>query len=168
MCSGLAGLRCRSRSTPERSEGGNRLISVTANSQTTQFVYDGDSNLVKKIKPDGSSTIYIGSVYEVDKNSGGAVTRTLTYYPAGGALRIDGTVYYVLKDRLGSVMATTDASGNTVGEMRYYASGETRLSTGNMFTDRLFTGQRQVAGRVVRVVGYRYTQVKWMADHSKG
>ncbi len=36
--------------------------------------------------------------YEVDKFSRGAVTRTLTYYPAGGALRIDSTVYYVLRD----------------------------------------------------------------------
>jgi RHS repeat-associated protein len=29
--------------------------------------------------------------------------------------------------------------------MRYYAFGETRLSTGSMFTDRLYTGQRQIA-----------------------
>lgn len=56
----------------------NRLISVTVGGQTTQFVYDGDGNLVKKIKPDGSSTIYIGRIYEVDKSSGGAVTRTVT------------------------------------------------------------------------------------------
>ncbi len=60
-------------------------------------------------------------------------------------MRIDGAVYYVLKDRLGSAYATTDASGNVVGEMRYYAFGETRLSTGNMFTDRLYTGQRWIA-----------------------
>ncbi len=51
----------------------------------------------------------------------------------------------MLKDRLGSAYATTDATGNVVGEMRYYAFGETRLSTGNMFTDRLYTGQRQIA-----------------------
>ncbi len=123
----------------------NRMVSVTVNGQTTQFVYDGDGNLVKKIKPDGSSTTYIGGIYEVDKSSGGVVTRTVTYYPAGGAMRIDGTVYYVLKDRLGSAYATTDASGNVVGEMRYYAFGETRLSTGNMITDRLYTGQRWIA-----------------------
>jgi len=84
-------------------------------------------------------------VYEEDRSSGGAVTRTLTYYPAGGALRINSSVYYILKDRLGSAYATTDPSGNVVGQMRYYVSGETRLSTGNMFTDRMFTGQRQLA-----------------------
>jgi YD repeat-containing protein len=60
------------------------LVSVTVGGQTTQFIYDGDGNLVKKVKPDGSKTIYVGGVYEVDKTSGGAVTRTLTYYPIAG------------------------------------------------------------------------------------
>jgi RHS repeat-associated protein len=124
----------------------NRLISVTVNSQTTQFIYDGDGNLVKKVKPDGSKTIYVGGVYEVDKTSGGAVTRTISYYPVAGAMRINSTLYYVLKDHLGSASAVTDASGNTVGEQRYYPFGETRLSTGSMFTDKLFTGQREMAG----------------------
>jgi YD repeat-containing protein len=58
----------------------NRLISVTVSGQTTQFIYDGDGNLVKKIKPDGSKTIYVGGVYAVEKTSG-----TVTYYPAAGA-----------------------------------------------------------------------------------
>jgi YD repeat-containing protein len=64
----------------------NRLISVTVSSQTTQFIYDGDGNLVKKIKPDGSKTIYVGGIYEVDKTSDGSVTGTKTYYPAAGAI----------------------------------------------------------------------------------
>ncbi len=91
----------------------NRLVSVTVGGQTTQFVYDGDGNLVKKIKPDGSKTIYAaGGIYEVDKSSSGVITRTVTYYPAGGAMRVDNSMYYVLKDRLGSAYATTDTSGN--------------------------------------------------------
>ncbi len=51
----------------------------------------------------------------------------------------------LLESHLGSAYATTNASGTVVGEMRYYAFGETRLSTGTMFTDRLYTGQRQIA-----------------------
>src|SRR5687767_4813362 len=51
----------------------NRLISVKVSEQTTQFIYDGDGNLVKKINPDGSKTLYVGGVYEVDKTSGGSV-----------------------------------------------------------------------------------------------
>jgi len=39
----------------------------------------------EKIKTDVSKTIYVGGIYEVDKNSGGTVTGTKTYYPAAGA-----------------------------------------------------------------------------------
>jgi YD repeat-containing protein len=55
----------------------NRLVSVTVSGPTTQFIYDDDGSLVKKVKPDGSKTIYVGGIYEGDKTSGGAVTRTL-------------------------------------------------------------------------------------------
>ena len=127
-------------------DAANRLVSVTVSGQTTQFVYDGDGNLVKKVNPDGSKTIYVGGVYEVDKDSDGVVTRTVTYYPAAGTMRIDNTLYYVLKDHLGSASVVTDASGATVGQQRYYPYGETRLTAGNMFTDKLFTGQREMAG----------------------
>lgn len=74
----------------------NRLISITVNGQTTQFAYDGDGNMVKKVAPDGSRTIYIGGIYEVKKNASGTVTGTTTYYPAAGAMRVGGTVYYIL------------------------------------------------------------------------
>jgi hypothetical protein len=40
----------------------------------------------------------------------------------------------------------TDASGNEVGEQRYYPFGETRFTTGTMYTDKLFTGQREISG----------------------
>jgi len=76
------------------------------------------------------------------KTSGGTVTRTVTYYPAGGAMRINSTLYYILKDHLGSASVETDATGVTVGEQRYYPYGETRISTGTIYTDKLFTGQR--------------------------
>jgi len=66
----------------------NLLVSVVVSGQTTQFIYDGDGNLVKKIKPDGSKTIYVGGVYEVDKTSGGSTTRTVTYYPIADAMLI--------------------------------------------------------------------------------
>jgi len=124
----------------------NRLISVTVSGQTTQFLYDGDGNLVKKVKPDNSKTIYVGGIYEVDKTSGGSVTRTVTYYPVAGAMRINSTLYYILKDHLGSASVITDASGTILGENRYYPFGETRLTTGTIYTDKLFTGQREMAG----------------------
>ena len=82
----------------------------------------------------------------MDKTSGGSVTRTVTYYPVAGAMRINSTLYYSLKDHLGSASVVTDASGNFLGENRYYPYGETRLTTGTISTDKLFTGQREMAG----------------------
>jgi RHS repeat-associated protein len=134
----------------------NQLISVTVSGQTTQFIYDGNGNLVKKIKPDGSKTIYVGGLYEVDKNSGGTVTKTTVYYPLAGAMRVNGTLYYVLKDHLGSASVVTDNSGNVVGDQRYYPFGATRLATGSMYTDKLFTGQREMAGLGIYHFGARF------------
>ena len=122
------------------------------------YSYDGDGKLVKKINPDNSKTIYVGGVYEVDKDSGGSVTGTTTYYPAAGAMRVDGTLYYVLKDHLGSASVVTDASGNVVGEQRYYPFGETRFTSGNMFTDKLFTGQREMAELGIYHYGARFRE----------
>jgi len=71
---------------------------------------DGDGNLVKKINPGGSKTLYVGGIYEVDKSSGGTVTGTKTYYPVAGAMRVGSTLYDVLKNHLGSASVVTDTS----------------------------------------------------------
>ena len=141
---------------------------MAVSGQTTSSAYDGDGNLVKKTKPDGSRTIYpstglragVGGLYEVDKNSGGAVTKTTVYYPAAGALRVNGTLYYVLNDHLGSASVVTDSSGYVVGEQRYYPFGETRLSTSTMYTDKLFTGQREMTGLGIYHYGARFYSPK--------
>jgi len=158
-------------SVTQRIEGGltynqtfdaeNRLISVTVSGQTTQFIYDGDGNLVKKVNPDNSKTIYVLGIYEVDKTGSGTVTQTRTYYPAAGAMRIGSTLYYTLKDHLGSASVITNASGVTVsgGEQRYYPYGESRL-TATMITDKLFTGQREMAGLGIYHYGARFYSPK--------
>jgi len=43
-------------------------------------------------------------------------------------------------------MVVTDASGVTIGEQKYFPYGETRVSTGTIYTDKLFTGQREITG----------------------
>jgi RHS repeat-associated protein len=135
----------------------NRLASVTVSGQTTQFVYDGDGSLVKKIEPDGVCTIYVGGVYEVEKAAcGGAVTHTRVYYPAGGAMRVDGTLYYVLKDHLGSASVVTEDDGDVAGEQRYFPFGESRLPAANMLTDKLFTGQREMTELGIYHYGARF------------
>lgn len=127
----------------------NRLSSVVVNGQTTAFVYDSDGNLVKKIRPDNTSVVYIGGIYEVELSAGGAVTKKTSYY--GVALRVEvvgvsNTLHFVLRDHLGSASVTLDASGNVVtnGEQRYTPFGEPRITGASLPTDRLFTGQREV------------------------
>ena len=71
-------------------------------------------------------------------------------------MRVDSTPYFVLKDHLGSASVITDASGNTVGEQRYYPFGETRVTTGTIPTDKLFTGQREMAGLGIYHYGARF------------
>ena len=102
--------------------------------------------MVKKTNPDGSKTITIRPAYEVQRDAGGTVTGKTSYYPAGGAMRVNGTLYYVLGDQLGSASVVLSASGTTIGETRYTPFGETRVTSGSMVTDKLYTGQRDMAG----------------------
>ena len=108
----------------------------------------------------------------MDKTSGGTPTRYVTYYPAAGAMRISivggsNTLYYILKDHLGSASVVTDSTGAVVGEQRYceaplwgYPYGETRLTTGTIYTDKLFTGQREMAGLGIYHYGARFYSPK--------
>ena len=59
------------------------------------------------------------------------------------ATRVDGTLYYVHSDHLGSTVAVSDAAGQAVGRVQYDPYGEIITSTLPVtLTDRLFTGQR--------------------------
>jgi RHS repeat-associated protein len=60
-------------------------------------------------------------------------------------MRVNGALYYDLRDNLGSAAEVMDASGNIVGQERYYPFGGTRVTTGSVNTDRLYTGQRSLA-----------------------
>ena len=48
--------------------------------------------------------------------------------------------------QLGSTSVVTNASGSVVGTQGYYPFGGTRYTCGTLFTDRLYTGQQQIAG----------------------
>jgi RHS repeat-associated protein len=92
----------------------------------------------------------------VHRNDWGGVDGTTTYYAAAGAMRVNGALYYVLKDKLSSASVVLDSSGGIVGETRYYPFGETRDTSGSMLTDRLFTGQREMAGLGLYHYGARF------------
>ena len=108
------------RNMTQRVEGGltytqtldaeNRLISVTVSGQTMQFIYEGDGNLVKKIKPDGSKTLYPSTTPHKHRL---LLRHALSGSQHGGSGR-----------HLGSASVVTAASGNILGEQRYYPFGK--------------------------------------------
>jgi hypothetical protein len=118
---------------------------------------------VKKIKPDGSKTLYVGGIYEVDKTSGGTVTQTKTYYPAAGAMRIGSTLYYVLKDHLGSASVVMDANGTTV-------IGEDRFREASLVGLSLQRNALHDSGDEDRLLLHRLAQNNWLGiyDYNTG
>jgi RHS repeat-associated protein len=120
----------------------NRLIGVSENGETTAYVYDGESKRVKQTV--GSvTTTYVNQYYE---KSGTEIT---TSYYLGSkliALRKGSgstfTLSYVMQDHLGSTSGTANISGTSTSTIRYFSFGDRLESTGNIPTDKLFTGQR--------------------------
>ena len=98
--------------------------------------------------------IYVGNLYE--KKVVGATTTHTKYDYFGGrriAVRVAGTLYWLLSDHLGSTTVTADgATGGRTGELWYKPWGESRgAAFGATPTARRFTGQTLdgVAGGVV-------------------
>jgi RHS repeat-associated protein len=90
---------------------------------------------------EGSWTVYVGGIYEERSDE-----TTVKYYSAFGrriAMRDNtGVVHYLLADHLGSSTVVTSGGGAVVGTMKYYPYGAQRSVTGDMITDKLFTGQQ--------------------------
>ena len=132
----------------------NRLASITKDGVTTDFVYDGDGNRVKKPVPyrdtgteGGQTILYVNQYYE-KVIAGTGVGTVTTYYYHGGRLVAKRaginptyTLSYIHQDHLSGTALATDTSGNQVGStMKYKPFGET--VSGSVPTDKLFTGQR--------------------------
>jgi len=123
------------------------VVEVKKNdNKIAMFMYDGDGNQVKVTRGsgvtstavylgndggraddvplgDGVTTVYIGNYYEKEGNT------TRTYYYHNGqplaalktwraAVRENGSLYWLLKDHLGSTAVVVDASGTVIGERR--------------------------------------------------
>jgi hypothetical protein len=74
---------------------GNNILSVQNNLQSSKYYA---LNIFLLINP---ANFLFYRLCEVDRTSGGTVTRTVAYYPVAGAMRIDSTQYYMLKEHLG-------------------------------------------------------------------
>ena len=120
----------------------NRLVSVSGVA-TASFTYDADGNRVKSVL-NGETVIYVGNLYE--KKVVGSTTTHTKYYYFGGrriAVRVAGTLSWLLSDHLGSTTVTADgATGARTAELWYKPWGESRgAAFGVTPTQRRFTGQ---------------------------
>ncbi len=102
--------------------------SITADSSTLQYAYDGEGNRVRKELAGGAETHYVrgagGEVLAVYENG------SLQFHNILAGANIIGTWdgtqrRYFLKDHLGSVRTTVDQSGNVDGYDDYYPFGLT-------------------------------------------
>ena len=87
------------------------------------------------------------------------------YYFAGStrlAVRTDGTLRFLLGDHLGSSSVTTNANGAKTASALYKAFGESRFTSGTLYTDYKFTGQREEAS-----LGIYFFVARWF-DPSLG
>jgi RHS repeat-associated protein len=105
---------------------------------------------------DGSWTVYVGGIYEESSDQ-----TYVKYYSAFGrriAMRDNaGVVHYILADHLGSSTVITDGGGAVVGTMKYYPYGAVRSVSGDMITDKLFTGQQREEPTTISTLGlYNY------------
>ena len=89
----------------------------------------------------GKPTLYVNDYYEKNLTTG----EVTTHYYLGDrevAYKNDSGLYYIHQDHLGSTALVTDSNGNVVASSKYLPYGESRPSTGDPGTDKLFTGQR--------------------------
>jgi RHS repeat-associated protein len=56
-------------------------------------------------------------------------------------MSVNATLKYVHKDHLGGTSAVTSDNGSLIESIKYFAFGNCRNSTGDLATDKLFTGQ---------------------------
>jgi RHS repeat-associated protein len=120
---------------------------------SASYTYDGDGNMVKSVV-NGVTTYFVGGIYELEDDGQNETERK--YYSAGSkriALRVDGTLTWLLGDHLGSTSVTADASGAFQSEIRYTAFGETRYENGTTPTDYQYTGQRK--DRYIKLYFYK-------------
>ncbi len=147
----------------------NRLSSLTKlasgdcstpgnNAGVWAFSYDGDGTRVAQLytpyldgqpQTDIITTYFLGGAYEV---TGDPVSSVKKYYNIAGmtvAMSDGTTLYYLLSDHLGSVVAITDNTGTLTSQQRYLPFGQVRTDLNGpriTQTDLSFTGQRGIDG----------------------
>ncbi len=119
---------------------GLKMETVSLNgSELHHFGYDANGQRVAEKKLDGTVVYFVGEYYEYSLK--GTEVHEKKYY-GREAMRMDGVLYFILTDHLGSTSVITNNSGNALMEVRYDAWGAIRYSSGTSPTEKLYIGQR--------------------------
>ena len=115
------------------------------NSNTVEkYWYGAEGMRVKKTR--GNTTTYsFFAQYEEEVTNG--VTTAISYYAFGSmgvAVKRGNNLYHLHGDHLGSTSLTTRGSAETANRT-YYGYGAERSASGDLQTDRTFTGQKSDA-----------------------
>ncbi len=113
-------------------DSGNQLVDMSAGGVTTQYGYDGDG---RRVSTRTGAQAPVGSVYDSTGDYPVLLARGATTFQrdSTGALlgeTTGGTTLTPLVDALGTVRATTSASGAVVGTAAYDVYGAVRATTG--------------------------------------
>ena len=127
-----------------RIAAGTQTWNIKAEEETTEYVYD-DSHRIKRITKD-TTTIYIGSIYEIDETTD---TTTKKKHIFMGKERVctveeeDTTINacFIHPDHVGSSNIITDRYGDVVSNVEYQPYGLTTTHEGSYNTDKLFNGR---------------------------
>ncbi len=124
----------------------NRLSQVQDNNGDLleQYWYGVNGARVKKVS--GTTTTYIFFGHYEEEETGGVIT-IVSHYCFGGlrfAVKRGSDLYHLHGDHLGSTSLTTRGAAETASRT-YFAYGAERSSTGDLQTDRTFTGQKRDA-----------------------
>ncbi len=113
--------------------------SISKGSESSIFMYGPEHQRARQERNDGTTTYYAGAM-EVEVKGGAATVKT--YWPMGLGVEIDKStgstaLNWTHLDRLGSVVAISDAAGTVKEQLAYDSWGKRRSITGDAIPDSL-------------------------------
>ncbi|MFI6637134.1 polymorphic toxin-type HINT domain-containing protein [Nonomuraea fuscirosea] len=134
-----------------------QMDKAVVNGQETSMVYDADGERLIRRDPDGTATLYLGSM---EVQASGAATRSTRYYtgPDGAvvAMRTSTTLKWLASGLHGSSQLAIDDSTGQVSRERYLPFGQRRGGDDLPFTDRGFLGKTEDASTGLDYLSARY------------
>ncbi len=120
----------------------NRMNSITGAASAT-YAYDYQGRRASKVVNGVTTTYLYDGLNLIGETTNG---QTRWYLHGAGideplAVNTGGSTYYLASDGLGSVVATTDASGNVVHAVTYDAWGNPKGETGTRYHSFTYTGR---------------------------